>query len=94
MFASTVLFQLNPGLTIDNLVIRYRRQDPFTPLEQVTVTLEDGTTLPPISAPQGFTQGVFEIVCPFQGITEWLLTGGIETSILEMCFDADFQVGS
>jgi hypothetical protein len=94
MFASTVLFRLNPGLTIDNLVIRYRRQDPFTPLEQVTVTLEDGTTLPPIPAPQGFTQGVFEIACPFQGIREWLLTGGIETSIMEMCFDADFQVGS
>jgi hypothetical protein len=56
----TVLFRLNPGLTIDNLVIRYRRQDPFTPLEQVTVTLEDGTTLPPIPAPQGFAQGVFD----------------------------------
>jgi hypothetical protein len=93
MFAGTVLFRLNPGLTIDNLVIRYRRQDSETPLEQVTVTLEDGTTPPPISAPQGFAQGPFEIACPFQGIREWLLTGGAETSIAEMCFEADFQVG-
>ena len=93
MFAGMVLFRLNPGLTIDNLVIRYRRQDWETPLEQVTVTLEDGSTPPPISAPQGFAQGVFEIACPFQGIREWLLTGGAETSIAEMCFEADFQVG-
>jgi hypothetical protein len=87
-FEGTVRFLLNAGLSISNLVIRYRRRDPFTPLEEAIVTHAGGVTT--VQSNAGLSQGQFTITCPFEGITEWLLRGGRETLITEFCFDATF----
>lgn len=92
---NSLLFQILPPHTVDNLTIRGRRFDLFSPREQVTVTHAGGTdTVPgPIcdrAEVQRSTGCEFDIVCPFTGITQWILRGGLETEIEEICFFAAF----
>ncbi len=85
MFQGGVRFQVLPGHSIQNLTIRLTRHDLFSPNERVIVTHTGGVTTVP---GPGLSRGDFDIVCPFNGITEWTIFGGQETLINEICFMA------
>jgi hypothetical protein len=95
MFAGRVRFRLEPGYSVSNLIVRGLRHDPFSPQDEVRVT--HGGNVTAIPNPNGFdlidpvtgnrlSSRPFTIVCPFTGITEWVIYGGQETWITEICF--------
>jgi DNA-binding beta-propeller fold protein YncE len=88
---SGVRFQLAPGAHVNMLTVKIRRRDSEPPVDEVTVLHAGGTTPVPSSYGQLQTprQGPpWEIVCPFQGITEWTIAGSAETVVTEICFFA------
>lgn len=84
MFQGRVRFQVTPGFSLSNLIISGIRHDRFSPQDEVHVTHSGIVT--PVSNPNGLTRGTFTIVCPFTDITEWVIYGGHETWIQQICF--------
>jgi hypothetical protein len=86
---SGVRFQLAPSTHVDMVTVKIRRQDSEPPTDEVTVVHAAGTNT--VSSSHGLIQTPrqalpWEIVCPFQGITEWTIAGGAETVVTEICF--------
>ena len=83
----TVRFVMPPQTPVGNLIVNYTRHDSQSQPEVVTVTHAAGTAAVSNSA-VGLAKGDHQIICPFQGITEWTIAGGAETRIGQICFEA------
>ncbi len=91
-----VRFQLAPGAHVDTLTVKIRRFHPELPEDEVRVVHAGLAPMMPytqVFSPNGLAQTPpsrppVEIGCPFQGITEWTIVGGLETVVTEICFYA------
>lgn len=83
----SVRFRMPPGLTVQDLLVRYTRHDALSQPESVIVTHAAGSTV--VGNPTaGLHKGDHEIVCLFRGIREWTIAAGAESRIRQICFRA------